>query len=200
MSYLYSRYLKKEKKACASCRLPAWNMGKWEDGQIVPEEELVSEEEWRPEEEPVSEWHGDEVSGSEEVPAGSNGCAAADECEEGMPGKVPVPGWEPGDLPEDGPDREMEQDQVYFRTLCPPCIRRIRDYVEEECDHLDGPGSMIYDECPDRVRLGLARDRIFDRMRQDSVPEAINQEDFAKDVAETLLYQEILARRALGKR
>ena len=94
----------------------------------------------------------------------------------------------------------QDWEDALMRSYYPPHIQRMQEITEGDCDELDYEGSMIYDECPDRVRLGLARDRIFDRMRQDSVPEAINQEDFAKDVAETLLYQEILARRALGKR
>lgn len=201
MSYLYSRYLKNEKKTGASCRLPSWNMGSCGDGEILSEEEIVSEEEQMPEEtesrmEKTLEGFPGTFSGTEDSMEES---AEEKFCEENMPGKVPVPGWEPGDLPESDFGKEEEQDMAYFRTLYPSCIRRMRDYVEEECDHLDGPGSLIYDEYPDRVRLGLARDRIFTRMKEDSVPEAVYQEEFARDVAETLLYQEILSRRASGK-
>lgn len=176
MSYLYSRYLNQERKSGSSCRLPAWNMGKEDDGQIVPEEEMILEEEQIPEENEIPE-----------------------ESQEVRTAKIPIPGWEPEDLPENRMEEEDEQDRAYFRTLYPSCIRRMRDYVEEECDHLDGPGSLIYDEYPDRVRLRLARDRIFDRMREDSVPEAVYQEELARDVAETLLYQEILSRRGAGR-
>lgn len=214
MSYLYSRYLKKEKKTGASCRLPAWNMGKCGDGMIVSEEEVSAEEEMMPEEAlPADEeWTSEEglQHGSERLegyPGTFSGTetpvteAAGEEefCESQMPGKTPVPRWMPGDLPEED-FSGREEDMVYFRTLYPSCIRRMKDYVEEECDHLDGPGGLIYDEYPDRVRLRLARDRIFARMKEDSVPEAIYQEELARDVAETLLYQEILARRASGKR
>lgn len=202
MSYLYSRYLKNEKKTGASCRLPAWDTGKWEDGKIVSEEEIVSEDEAVPEEEErmekTLEGFPGTFAGAEDPE--TEGADENTSCEEGMPTKVPVPGWEPGDLPEESFGGEGEPDRVYFRTMYPSCIRRMRDYVEEECDHLDGPGSLIYDEYPDRVRLRLARDRIFNRMKEDSVPEAIYQEELARDVTETLLYQEILSRRVSGKK
>lgn len=227
MSYLYSRYLKKDTQTPGSCRLPIWDPENLKEAQIMPEEEMplgpgpvedmpmpgwrmdrwepdgpcpMPTDETEPMPEPVPgqrEQNEPERMPEEEMPEEDGMQMPGNERE--MP-RVPIPGWEPEDMPEDDFSEGTGWDQGYFRPMYPPCIRRMKDYVEEECDRLDGPGSLIYDEYPDRERLRLARDRAFNRMRQDSVPEAIQQESFARDVAETLLYQEILERRNSGRR
>ena len=93
-------------------------------------------------------------------------------------------------------DPFLMRDQAYFRNLYPLRIRRMKDYVCEELDRL-GTDSFLSDEYPDRVRMDQARDRIVRKMQQDSVEEIRMYDSFGRDVAETLLYQEILERRSL---
>lgn len=44
-------------------------------------------------------------------------------------------------------------DIEYLNTLYPREIAELKYLVEQECDRLDYPGSMIYDECPDKVMV-----------------------------------------------
>lgn len=52
------------------------------------------------------------------------------------------------------PERmEDEMDTKRLRELYPLMARRLQPYVEEVCTRLEYPGSMMYDEYPDRLSL-----------------------------------------------
>ncbi len=91
--------------------------------------------------------------------------------------------------------KDFVRDQEYFRGLYPLRIRRMKDYVREELEGMTQP-SFFTDEYPDRVRMDRARDRIFQKMQQDSVEEVLLHGEYSRDVVETLLYQEILEQRS----
>lgn len=42
-------------------------------------------------------------------------------------------------------------DMEYLNTLYPNEINELKHLVEQECDKMDYNGSMMYDECPDKV-------------------------------------------------
>lgn len=42
-------------------------------------------------------------------------------------------------------------DMEYLNTLYPNEISELKHLVEQECDKMDYNGSMMYDECPDKV-------------------------------------------------
>ena len=42
-------------------------------------------------------------------------------------------------------------DLEYLNTLFPNEIAELKYIIEQECDKLDYNGSMIYDECPDKI-------------------------------------------------
>jgi hypothetical protein len=44
-------------------------------------------------------------------------------------------------------------DIEYLNSLYPNEISELKRIVEQECDRLDYRGSMIYDECPDKVMV-----------------------------------------------
>lgn len=61
-------------------------------------------------------------------------------------------------------ERIERRDYEYMKSLYPDAAKRILPYVEEECDRWEKPGSMIYDEYPDRLQLRLMCRRIYDRI------------------------------------
>ena len=49
-----------------------------------------------------------------------------------------------------------------LNSLYPQELKDLKAFVKKECDRLDYPGSMIYDECPDRVDFQRHCSRICD--------------------------------------
>ncbi|MBR5509021.1 MAG: hypothetical protein IKV59_03100 [Lachnospiraceae bacterium] len=95
------------------------------------------------------------------------------------------------------PERmEDELDTKRLQELYPLMARRMQPYVEEVCNRLEYPGSMMYDEYPDRLSLY--------RRSKEAWEEAKKNEDFGEkapswedmqDLIGVLLLQEMLRRR-----
>lgn len=56
----------------------------------------------------------------------------------------------------------------YLSGLYPASARRIRQEARLECARLDHPGSILYDEYPDKESILYLADLIFFRIAQDS--------------------------------
>lgn len=166
MPYLYNQYLREGAGTCRSCRVKVYEPAEEAGGAVMPEEEAAPAGAELPEAIP---W--DRAQKLAEAIRESTG-------EEGM-----VP-FAVGD-----------SDPEYFGSLCPRRIRKMKDYVREECDRLENAGGFFYDEYPDRVRLDQACGRILRSMQADAVPEAVDQAEYSRDVIEMLLYQEVMERR-----
>lgn len=65
---------------------------------------------------------------------------------------------------------EDEQEDVdFFKSLYPVELMEMQMCVEEKCNELEYPGSMMYDKYPDRIRLEkMARDMCGNRMNYDN--------------------------------
>lgn len=97
----------------------------------------------------------------------------------------------------DSPEKiEDEMDAKRLRELYPILARRLQPYVEKTCNHLEYPGSMMYDEYPDRLSLL--------RKAQEVWESAARGEDFGengptweqtRDLIGVLLLQEMMRRR-----
>lgn len=91
---------------------------------------------------------------------------------------------------------EDEMDHRRLRELYPLMARRLQPYVEETCMRLEYPGSMMYDEYPDRLSLMVKAKEVWEN--------AADNEDFGEnapgweelqDLIGVLLLQEMLRRR-----
>ena len=71
--------------------------------------------------------------------------------------------------------RELEQ----LNSLFPGELKELKTLVSRECDKLDYPGSMIYDECPDNVMF----------------TKKCTEECYLKDIIKVLMADEIYKRR-----
>ena len=52
-------------------------------------------------------------------------------------------------------ERIERMDFEYMKSLYPDVPKRILQYIEEECDRMEYENSMVYDEYPDKLQLGL---------------------------------------------
>lgn len=195
MPYLYTRYLREGAGACRSCRAKQWEPAR------LPEEEMPDSgpQAGSMEEMPNS---GPQPGPMQQPPQQSPSDSAEQPPHSPLPERLP---WSrmrelTGSARQERPQEDFVplgvQDQEYFRNLYPLRIRRMKDYIREELDRLEGATGMIYDEFPDRVRMDQIRDRVMMRMRADSVEEVLGNESYSQDVVESLLYQEIMERRS----
>lgn len=87
-------------------------------------------------------------------------------------------------------------DRAYFGGLCPRKLKAIRDCVLKECDRMEYTGSLMYDECPDRLMLRLKCKKIYDEvLRQNAGVCPCSDEEFLKDTITIMFLNEIYLRR-----
>lgn len=91
---------------------------------------------------------------------------------------------------------EDEADTRRLREMYPLMARRLQPYVEEVCGRLEYPGSMMYDEYPDRLSLLARAKEVWENARKgedfgDDPPEW----EQLRDLIGVLLLQEMLRRR-----
>lgn len=91
---------------------------------------------------------------------------------------------------------EMEADEKRLRELYPIMARRLQTYVEETCNTLEYPGSMMYDEYPDQLSLLRKAKEIWEmaQAKEDFAGQAPKWEEIG-DLIGVLLLQEMLRRR-----
>ena len=90
------------------------------------------------------------------------------------------------DMPDERNSRygENQEDSDYFKCLYPVELMEMQMCIEEKCNEMEYPGSMMYDKYPDRVRLEkLAKDMCRDRA------------DFDDNLMQVMLINEIFRRR-----
>ncbi len=95
------------------------------------------------------------------------------------------------------PERmEDEADAKRLRELYPLMARRLAPYVEEVCDELEYPGSMMYDEYPDRLSLLRKCREVWERAKatEDFGEKEPDWEEL-RDLTGVLLLQEMMRRR-----
>lgn len=72
--------------------------------------------------------------------------------------------------------REMEKSEKMFdnKYLYPPEIKNIQMEIDEICDKMEYDGSMMYDECPDKVTVEKVAQAIC---RKDSFKKYCDKDD-----------------------
>lgn len=95
------------------------------------------------------------------------------------------------------PERaEDELDMRRLQELYPVMAKRIQPYVSDVCDRLEYPGSMMYDEYPDKLSLYRRAKEVWEEVEkaEDFGDTKIEWED-VEDLIGVLLLQEMLHRR-----
>ncbi len=88
-------------------------------------------------------------------------------------------------------------DIEYLSSLYPAKVKELRHLVEKECDRMDYKGSMMYDECPDKIMFLKKCDEICS-LAQCSCSYAKDCPDnaYLKDIVSVMLSDEMYRRRA----
>ncbi|MBQ5447170.1 MAG: hypothetical protein IIT48_10985 [Lachnospiraceae bacterium] len=88
--------------------------------------------------------------------------------------------------------RELEQ----LNSLFPGELKELKTLVSRECDKLDYPGSMIYDECPDNVMFTKKCNDICCLAKCNcKYGKKCTEECYLKDIIKVLMADEIYKRR-----
>lgn len=85
--------------------------------------------------------------------------------------------------------------------------------MEDECDRMEYEGSMMFDECPDKLMLRRIRNRIYDNVKQledgdegltsmelDRGRRRRGQDNWLPDLIDVLLFHEMYKRRCRHRR
>lgn len=65
-------------------------------------------------------------------------------------------------------EMEYEKDMDRMKELYPREVKRILEYVEDECDKMEYEGSLMFDEYPDRLMLEMVVDRVQRKVMDES--------------------------------
>ncbi len=65
-------------------------------------------------------------------------------------------------------EMEYEKDMDRMKELYPKEVKRILEYVEDECDKMEYEGSLMFDEYPDRLMLEMVVDRICRKVMEET--------------------------------
>lgn len=95
-------------------------------------------------------------------------------------------------------------DILYLKELYPASLAGLQRIIDDECDKLEYDGSIMFDEYPDKERLIVLENSVFERVRlnfQESI--AVRQEErglpsqeWLKDIVCVLLINEMMRRRS----
>lgn len=101
--------------------------------------------------------------------------------------------WELWNAPE---RMEDEMDSKRLAELYPLMAKRLQPYVEEVCNRLEYPGSMMYDEYPDRLSLLRKAREVWDGAKKgENFGEKEPLWEQMQDLIGVLLLQEMMRRR-----
>lgn len=98
-------------------------------------------------------------------------------------------------------DKIEKRDFEYMKSMYPETARKVLPYVEEECEHMEYEGSMIYDEYPDKLQISLMANRIYNKVKDmENSEEGAGKEGWLKELIQVMLFQELFRRRCDQRR
>lgn len=62
-------------------------------------------------------------------------------------------------------NEEEDRDWEYMRFMYPKVAKRIQKEIDEECDKLEYDGSVMFDEYPDRTRVGIIVSDVYRKLK-----------------------------------
>ena len=97
-------------------------------------------------------------------------------------------------------DKIEKRDFEYMKSLYPEMAKKVLPHVEEECDHMEYEGSVIYDEYPDQLQIRMMCNRIFYKVRDLEDEENAEKESWFKELIQIMLFHELHQRRCKHRR
>ena len=112
-------------------------------------------------------------------------------------GRPPLPYFMAYPLPKDNRnDIEKDTDREYFRQMYPQIVKRYIRVIVDVLDRIDVRESYIYDEYPDKIRLERLAETV---LRLIPLEKNMNR-DTQRNLVKVLLWEEVIQRRAGGRR
>lgn len=94
---------------------------------------------------------------------------------------------------------KMLQDLEYMQELYPEEAKRVLRYVINHLEKIDYPGSIIYDEYPDRIGIYRIVSSILNQIKHESqkngTPLSTEKQLWIQDMIKLVLYHELFKRR-----
>jgi len=103
---------------------------------------------------------------------------------------------------------DLDRDVEYMKQLYPGTVKTIQNEIDDECDHMEYDGSVMFDEYPDKVYLDSIVDRIYEKVKNRAEKPATEVEinslyfypprrnqDYLRDLVTLILLSEIFNRR-----
>lgn len=75
-------------------------------------------------------------------------------------------------------EMEYEKDMDRMKELYPREVKRILEFVEDECDKMEYEGSLMFDEYPDRLMLERIVDRIYQNVADQDTDGSVTAEQY----------------------
>ena len=98
-------------------------------------------------------------------------------------------------------ERVERNDYEYMKSQYPLTAKKVLPYVEEECEHMEYEGSVMYDEFPDQLQIRLMCNRIYDKVKNmEESEEGLGREGWLKELIQIMLFQELFQRRCKRRR
>lgn len=98
-------------------------------------------------------------------------------------------------------DKIERRDFEYMKSQYPISAKKILPYVEDEFDHMEYEGSVIYDEYPDQLQIRLMCNRIYDKVKNmEDSEEGENRAGWLKELIQIMLFHELFQRRCKHRR
>ncbi|MFI3171456.1 MAG: hypothetical protein R3Y58_03655 [Eubacteriales bacterium] len=98
-------------------------------------------------------------------------------------------------------EKMCKRDREYMQSIYPEIAKLFLPFVEKECDRLEYDGSLVFDEYPDKLLLRLMCGRVYnlaiDELGKQGICFEGIEKQWAKEMIEILLYQELCRRREL---
>lgn len=90
---------------------------------------------------------------------------------------------------------ELENDVSYMKYLYPEICQQMTKCIEDECDRLEYDGSFIFDDYPDKTTLQRLAHSIYHTCHENNPAKFPADQPHIQELAEVLLYHELLFRR-----
>ena len=102
-------------------------------------------------------------------------------------------------------------DILYLKELYPASFAGLQLIIDDECDKLEYDGSIMFDEYPDKERLLVLENSVFEKVRlkfKENIAvkqdvRGLPSDEWLKDIVSVLLINEMMRRRSrrrMGRR
>ena len=95
-------------------------------------------------------------------------------------------------------------DILYLKELYPASFLKLQSIIDDECDKLEFDGSIMFDEYPDKERLIVLENSVYETAKkklekdvsESQAKRGLPSDEWLKDIMSALLINEMMRRRS----